>query len=157
VIRFVISIALALGISCGGQAAAPDKPAPFAATATTASSNRQTSAPATFTSTPPPTVAPTVVPATVAPTVRPATTPPTVAPTVNLCGAPANPWNYTFCGGSFITSPPSNFCGYFNCIASFANGRGYVMQCADRTYSKSGGISGSCSGHGGNARALYAP
>jgi len=82
--------------------------------------------------------------------------PPTAAP-ANLCGAPINPWNYTFCGGSFITAPPSNFCSYFSCIASFATGRGYVVQCADGMYGKSGGISGSCSGHSGNAKALYAP
>src|SRR5439155_11289037 len=86
-------------------------------------------------------------------TPRPSTPPPSSprpnTPTPqNLCGAPANPWNYTFCGGTFISSPPSNFCSYFNCIASFANGRGYVTECRDGTYSKSGGISGSCSGPG---------
>jgi hypothetical protein len=31
------------------------------------------------------------------------------------------------------------------------------MQCADATFSKSGGRSGSCSSHGGNSRALYSP
>jgi hypothetical protein len=117
---------------------------------------------------------PTVVPATVAPTpVRtpqptpvptPTPTPtPTLAPTPvptaapNLCGAPANPWNYTFCGGSLITAPPANFCSYFNCIASFTPGKGYVVQCADLTFSKSGGISGSCSTHGGAGKTLYGP
>jgi hypothetical protein len=55
-----------------------------------------------------------------------------------------------------ITAPPADFCTYFACIANFWNGRGYVMQCHDATFSKSGGISGSCSSHGGNSRALNA-
>ncbi len=75
-----------------------------------------------------------------------------------LCGASQNPWGYNFCGrGAVISSPPGNFCSYFNCIANFANGRGHVTECRDGTFSKSGGISGSCSGHGGNGRTLYAP
>lgn len=92
--------------------------------------------------------------ATAAPPLR--TTAPTVAP-VSLCGAPPNPWNYGFCAGTTTTAPPSNFCSYFSCIASFATGRGYVVQCGDLLFSKSGGISGSCSQHGGTARTLYAP
>ena len=102
---------------------------------------------------------PTQRPATPAPTAPPTPkpAPPTVAPAKNLCGAPANPWDYTFCAGSFITAPPATFCNYFNCIANFWNGRGYVMECSDATYGKSGGISGSCSQHGGNFRALRAP
>jgi hypothetical protein len=32
-----------------------------------------------------------------------------------------------------------------------------VMQCADGAFSKSGGIQGSCSHHGGNSRPLYGP
>lgn len=79
------------------------------------------------------------------------------APTVNLCGAPANPWNYTFCGGSLISSPPSTFCSYFACISSFSSGSGYVVQCSDGTYSKSGGRPGVCSTHGGFGRNLYSP
>lgn len=61
--------------------------------------------------------------------------------------APPNPWGYTFDGGSLIFSPPSNFCDYFNCIASFWNGTGYVVQCVDGTFSLSGGRSGVCSSH----------
>jgi len=53
-----------------------------------------------------------------------------------------------------IADPPSAFCNYFSCIGNFWNGRGYVMQCRDSLFSKSGGISGSCSSHGGNSRAL---
>jgi len=68
----------------------------------------------------------------------------------NLCGAPQNPWNYTFCGGSTITDPPSDFCAYFDCVDDFWDGAGYVMQCDDEMFSRSG----SCSSHGGNKRAL---
>jgi hypothetical protein len=88
---------------------------------------------------------------------------PTPTPTVKKATKPkptgvnGNPWGYNFNCCSEIYSPPSDFCSYFNCIASFWNGRGYVMECADGTYGKSGGISGSCSHHGGNDRALLAP
>jgi hypothetical protein len=118
-------------------------------TPTTAPTVAPTAAPSTPSPAPPRTSIPTSVP-TVAPTAKP-------APTANTCGAAANPWGYTFCGGSTISSPPSNFCSYFNCIASFWNGVGYVEQCVDATFSKSGGRSGSCSSHGGNSRPLYAP
>lgn len=70
------------------------------------------------------------------------------------CGATENPWGYTFCTGSTITDPPREFCQYFSCIGNFWNGRGYVVQCRDGMFGKSGGIQGSCSGHGGNSRAL---
>jgi Protein of unknown function (DUF3761) len=131
-------------------------------------------------STPSPTVTPTLTPTptptptprpTVKPTQKPvqaATTHPTAAtvhPTqvppkpVNTCGAPANPWGYNFCGGATISSPPSSFCGYFNCIKSFWTedipGDGYVVRCQDGTYSLSGGESGACSSHGGVSRPLY--
>lgn len=49
-------------------------------------------------------------------------------------------------------SPPWDFCTFTPCIASFWNGRGYVVQCGDGLYSKSGGIQGACSSHGGVAR-----
>lgn len=80
---------------------------------------------------------------------------PTTAPAVNLCGAPSNPWNYNFCSGNLISSPPSDFCSYFTCISSFWKGTGYVVQCGDATFSKSGGHTGVCSYHGGFKRNLY--
>lgn len=119
--------------------------------ASTATTRLATPTPATATpaaSTPDPA---TPAPRTAAPTPAPAAAP------VNSCGAAGNPWGYNFCGGSFIAAPPANFCAYFSCIASFWNGVGYVMQCADGMFSKSGGRSGSCSSHGGNSRALLAP
>jgi uncharacterized protein YraI len=72
-------------------------------------------------------------------------------------GAPANPWGYNFTCCKFIYSPPPNFCSYFGCIENFWKGNGYVIQCKDGTFSKSGGLKGSCSSHGGNNRPLYAP
>jgi hypothetical protein len=83
------------------------------------------------------------------------TSPPAKA--VNLCGAPANPWRYGFCGSHLITAPASAFCSYFACISSFANGLGYVVQCGDGKYSKSGGRTGVCSQHGSFKRNLYSP
>jgi hypothetical protein len=54
-------------------------------------------------------------------------------------------------------APPADFCSYFGCIGNFGNSAGYVMQCRDGLFSTAGGRSGSCSGHSGNARALYMP
>ena len=77
---------------------------------------------------------------------------------VNYCGAPANPWHYSFCGSLVIYSPPTNFCSYFHCIPSFwRSTNGYVVQCADLLFSHSGGRQGACSSHGGEYRILYRP
>jgi len=74
----------------------------------------------------------------------------------SLCGAPANPYGYNLCGiGSEITSPPSNICSYFHCIENFGNGRGYMVECGDGTYSMSGGIYGVCSDHQGEGSRVY--
>jgi hypothetical protein len=95
---------------------------------------------------------------TLAPAVPVLTLPQPDQPVGNLCGAPPNPWNYTYCGGLRIQSPPTNLCSVFDCIPTFwKQTRGYVMQCTDGLLSHSGGIRGSCSGHRGNARPLYAP
>jgi len=84
--------------------------------------------------------------------------------------AAANPWGYNWgdsaahfsLGGpvlipQMIYDPPSSFCSYYRCIANFPAGTGYVIQCRDGWFSKSGGRSGSCSSHGGNDRTLYGP
>ena len=121
---------------------------------------------ATATLTPTPTSAPTPVPSAVPTAPRPPAPPPTQAPPppaqaapppASACKAqaPSNPWGYDFCSGSLITAPPGTFCSYFACIGNFWNGRGYVEQCQDGMFSKSGGIQGSCSYHGGNQRPLY--
>jgi hypothetical protein len=76
-------------------------------------------------------------------------------PASHKTGVNGNPWGYDFNPGDVIASPPGDFCAYFACIASFWSGNGYVMECQDQTYSKSGGIRGSCSRHGGDMRPLY--
>ncbi len=70
-------------------------------------------------------------------------------------GGPPNPYGFDFCPGFLIFSPPGDICVYIDCIPNFWNGRGYVIQCSDGMFGKSGGIRGSCSYHGGNSRPLY--
>lgn len=76
---------------------------------------------------------------------------------VSAQAAPANPWGYNFECCTLITNPPPEFCNYFPCIASFSSGTGYVVECGDGMYSRSGGISGVCSTHGNFLRNLYDP
>ncbi|WP_063794767.1 hypothetical protein [Microbispora sp. ATCC PTA-5024] len=78
------------------------------------------------------------------------------AKAVPLCGAPRNPYGYNFCGGALITAPEPDVCSYFSCIPYFSEGRGYMMQCNDGTFSMSGGRQGSCSHHHGNRRPVFA-
>ena len=109
---------------------------------------------------PTPTAAPvhTAPPPTPRPTPRPTAPPPPPPPTqaANLCGAPANPYGYNFCGGSLLYTPASDVCSYINCIPSFwKSTNGYVDQCVDGTFSHSGGVRGACSYHGGESRPLY--
>ena len=145
-----------------GTAATPESTSPPASSGPVAQAQPSTSATPSPTPTssptpsPTPTPVPTPVPTAVpTPVATPTQTPAPPPPPKNLCGAPNNPWGYNFCGGTTISSPPADFCSYFSCIASFWNGRGYVIECNDGTYSKSGGIRGSCSYHGGDLRPLY--
>jgi hypothetical protein len=108
--------------------------------------------------TPEPTLIPTHAPQ---PTSIPTQLLPKPTPTPPSCQAVNNnPWCYNFSPGKLIYTPPSNFCGYFNCISSFWGADdpddGYVVECSDSTFSQSGGESGACSYHGGVMRALYA-
>lgn len=82
---------------------------------------------------------------------------PTPTPQTNPCpnAVNGNPWCYDFNPGNLIYSPPGAFCTYFSCISTFWNGRGFVNQCNDGEYSRSGGIRGDCSHHGGEAQPLY--
>jgi hypothetical protein len=77
----------------------------------------------------------------------------------HVCGGPLNPWCYSVAGGgSLIYNPSFDLCSWIDCISSFwSSTNGYVIQCADGEFSHSGGVSGSCSYHGGNWRPLYAP
>jgi hypothetical protein len=114
--------------------------------------------PITTTATPPAATGPTSPGSTVASQpaqTQPQPTQPTQPQGPNLCGAPANPYGYNFCGGSYIYSPAADICSYLSCIDNFWNGQGYVIQCKDGMFSKSGGRSGSCSYHSGNRRPLY--
>ena len=79
----------------------------------------------------------------------------------------AHDWRRTFVGAPFngsnpmpprseppaTTSPPSGtpagFCTTHQCIPSFSEGTGTIVQCADGEWSHSGGRPGVCSRHGG--------
>jgi hypothetical protein len=97
------------------------------------------------------------------PTTKPTPTPtptlesaqPTQPPAPDCDGTLISDVCYTFTGGSLVYSPVLDFCSYFSCISNFGNGAGYVVQCNDGVFSKSGGRPGSCSGHGGNMRPIY--
>jgi hypothetical protein len=68
-----------------------------------------------------------------------------------------NPWGYNFTHGTNITDPPRQFCQFFNCVNNFVSGKGYVVECRDGVYSKTGGTRNSCSKHKGELRTLLAP
>jgi hypothetical protein len=51
--------------------------------------------------------------------------------------------------GTPATGTPADFCTTHQCIASFAEGHGTIVQCADGEWSHSGGLPGVCSRHGG--------
>ena len=113
------------------------------------------------TPTPKPTPKPTVTP-TPTVIVRPTPTPipPKPTPTPSCQAVNGNPWCYNFTSpGKLIYYPPASFCSYFNCIPTFQGpddpGDGYIVQCADRSFSQSGGERGACSYHGGVSRPLY--
>ncbi|HEX6540659.1 MAG TPA: hypothetical protein VF040_02805 [Ktedonobacterales bacterium] len=85
------------------------------------------------------------------------TTTPAPVPTCLPDAVNCNPWGYNFTQGNRIYKPPAAFCDVFSCVASFWDGSGYVVECQDGIYSKTGGRTGSCGGHGGENRALLAP
>ena len=70
---------------------------------------------------------------------QPAATPPAPPPYVSPPVAVPPP----------APAPALGFCDTHACIPNFANGTGYIVQCADGLYSQSGGRPGACSGHGG--------
>jgi hypothetical protein len=62
----------------------------------------------------------------------------------------------TAAGGSSVEGPGSyshatdvQFCATHQCVENFSSGRGYIVQCADGSWSHSGGMAHACSGHGG--------
>jgi hypothetical protein len=52
-------------------------------------------------------------------------------------------------GSADDESDSSSFCDTHDCIPNYPNGNGSTVQCADGSYSHSGGIQGACSHHGG--------
>jgi hypothetical protein len=64
---------------------------------------------------------------------------------------------YSLTSGSYVYGPPAGFCNLVACIENFDLGQGYIVQCRDMWFSRSGGIQGSCSGHGGNSAPLLKP
>jgi hypothetical protein len=52
-------------------------------------------------------------------------------------------------GSADDDSDSSSFCDTHDCIPNYPNGNGSTVQCADGSYSHSGGIQGACSHHGG--------
>ena len=68
-----------------------------------------------------------------------------------------NPWCYTFVSGRQILNPPTNFCTFFACAPQFFQGQGFVVQCQDLTFSKTGGTPSACAGQGGEQRTLFEP
>jgi len=112
----------------------------------------------TCTLTPGPTFTPTTTPTlTSTPTVTRTSTQTPMPVRITPGGIYGNPWGYNFKGSSVISNPPSNFCIYFMCANNFWDGKGYVIECGDNTFNKTGGGYGACSGHGGVPRILYSP
>ena len=112
----------------------------------------------TSTLTPGPTFTPTLtLTLTSTPTVTRTNTQTPMPVRITPGGIYGNPWGYNFKGSNVINNPPSNFCIYFMCANNFWDGKGYVIECGDNTFSKTGGGYGACSGHGGVPRILYSP
>jgi hypothetical protein len=64
------------------------------------------------------------------PSTKPA--PPKSTRPVSLCGAPPNPYGLNLCGrGGHVFEPPADVCLYFDYIANFDSGVGYMEQCQD--------------------------
>ena len=167
IVGAVIAIVLVIGgianaLSASSQSASIPAPTPTVAQAQVVDQPTQDTS-LLDTPTDQPTIAPTVAPTmkpTPKPTQKPTPRPTQPPPKPTSCpGINCNPWGYNFSPGSLIYNPPSNFCDYFDCIASFWGaddpGDGYVNECVDGTYSQSGGEHGDCSYHGGEWRPLY--
>ncbi|MGS2616384.1 hypothetical protein ACVCAH_17940 [Micromonospora sp. LZ34] len=101
------------------------------------------------------------VPPVAAPKPKPKrSTPPAPAPSKTasgerLCGAPANPMGYDFCGGNRIRRPVAEICDWFDCAPQFWAGRGYLVQCRDGSVSLTGGQRAACAEHRGVRRTVW--
>ena len=90
---------------------------------------------------------------------------PTVAPVQQATPTPTpergvnnNPWGYNFDPGRLIYNPPAQFCSYFKCARDFFWSwiYGYVVECNDGSFSRTGGTQFVCSHDYGVKRKLYA-
>ncbi|MEV5818707.1 hypothetical protein AB0L22_05980 [Micromonospora haikouensis] len=72
-----------------------------------------------------------------------------------LCGAPANPFGYDYCGGSRIRRPDVRVCDYFDCGQDFWAGTGYLVQCRDGALTLTGGRPDVCAAHEGLRRTVW--
>ncbi|WP_433390396.1 hypothetical protein [Micromonospora sp. KLBMP9576] len=72
-----------------------------------------------------------------------------------LCGAPANPLGYDFCGGERIRRPVAEVCDWFDCAPGFWAGRGHLVQCRDGSVSLTGGRRDACAAHDGVRRTVW--
>ncbi|MFC8848673.1 MULTISPECIES: hypothetical protein [unclassified Micromonospora] len=94
-------------------------------------------------------------PGTAVPPTTPAPVGPPAAKRDGLCGAPANPFGYDYCGGSRIRRPDVRVCDYFDCGQDFWAGDGYLVQCRDGALSLTGGRAGVCATHDGLRRTVW--
>jgi hypothetical protein len=75
----------------------------------------------------------------------------TVTRTISAAASAPTPTASVEGPGSTSHAGDDQFCSTHTCIPNFANGNGSVVQCADGDWSHSGGLSGACSDHGGEA------
>ncbi|MFG2058589.1 hypothetical protein ACGFI9_31650 [Micromonospora sp. NPDC048930] len=111
-------------------------------------------------STPTPRPAPRPTPPPNAGPGRPTPAPPTVPgdqPTpADRCGAPENPYGYTYCGGDLVHEPATGVCGFFTCVDGFWAGKGYLIVCDDGRIGMVGGSTGRCPERAGRKDPVYA-
>jgi len=85
-------------------------------------------------------------PAPVATTPAPAQTTTQAPPPTTTQAQPSSPSEDV---GSSSHAGDAQFCSAHQCIGNFESEGGTIVRCSDGTYSHAGGISGSCSHHGG--------
>ncbi|MFU8870430.1 hypothetical protein [Micromonospora sp. SL4-19] len=126
---------------------------PGAAPVTTAATSPAPSVTATPTAGWPP-VPPSPQPTgTVSSSPTPSATPSPTEP--DRCGAPANPYGYNYCGGSYVYDPAPDVCAWFACVQNLWEGKGYLVQCEDGLISRTGMKRGPCAEHDGTRRPVY--
>lgn len=81
----------------------------------------------------------------------PGTAPPAVSSTAPAQSPPTSTTQDVEQPGSTSHATDDQFCSAHQCIENFPNGNGSIVQCQDGEWSHSGGLSGACSDHGGEA------